>query len=291
MWLKFLGEVLPDPELVAYVQQLMGYALTGEVIEHSLHILFGTGRNGKGVFTNTIVKMLGDYGDVTDPETFLARREAAHPTNVADLHGKRLVASSETDSGRRLNEATVKNLTGGDIVKARRMREDPWSYIPTATMLLATNHLPAVRGTDVGIWSRLYVVPFTVQFPEERQDKHLEEKLRPERPGILRWCVEGCLAWQRVGRLVVPKAVKVATDGYRAEMDSVGRWLAENCELTGNPSHRWDVSFVVLNYQAWCSTEGETPVEQPVLGKELTKRGVGSEKSHGTRYRTGIRGI
>ena len=148
LWLKFLGEVLPDPEVVAYVQQLIGYALTGEVIEHSLHILFGTGRNGKGVFTNTIVKMLGDYGDVTDPETFLARKEAAHPTNIADLHGKRLVASSETDSGRRLNEATVKNLTGGDIVKARRMREDPWSYIPTATMLLATNHLPARRPGD-----------------------------------------------------------------------------------------------------------------------------------------------
>ena len=100
----------------------------------------------------------------------------------------------------------------------------------------------------------------------------------------------GCLAWQRDG-LVVPEAIKVATDGYRAEMDSVGRWLAENCELTGNPSHRWETSYLVLNYQAWCSTEGETPVEPPVLGKELNKRNVGSEKSHGTRYRTGIRSI
>jgi putative DNA primase/helicase len=287
LWLEFLGQVLPDPELVAYVQKLIGYSLTGEVIEHSLHILFGTGRNGKGVFTNTCVKGLGDYGDVTDPETFLARKDAAHPSNTAVLHGKRLVASSETDSGRRLNEATVKNLTGGDIVKTRRMHQDWWSYIPTATMLLATNHLPAVRGTDVGIWSRLHVVPFTVSFLG-REDLRLEEKLRAERAGILNWMVQGCLAWQRYG-LVVPDAVKIATNAYRADMDSVGRWLAEECELTGNPEHRWETLYVGLNYQAWCEREGETPLEATPFGRALSARGVKSDKSNGVRYRTGIR--
>lgn len=286
LWLKFLGEVLPDPELVAYVQKLIGYSLTGEVLEHSLHILFGTGRNGKGVFTNTVVKMLGDYGDVTDPETFLARKDAAHPSNTAVLHGKRLVASSETDSGRRLNEATVKNLTGGDIVKTRRMHQDWWSYIPTATMLLATNHLPAVRGTDVGIWSRLHVVPFTVSFLG-REDLHLEEKLRAEQAGILNWMVQGCLAWQRDG-LVVPDAVKVATNAYRADMDSVGRWLAERCELDPR-APRIEMQYLALDYEAWCTREGETAVERPVLGKALTSHNVGSVKSGATRYRTGIR--
>lgn len=287
LWLDHLATVLPDPELVTYLQRLIGYSLTGEVTEHSFHVLYGTGRNGKGVTVNTIVKMLGDYGDVTDPETFLARKEAAHPTNLADLHGKRLVASSETDSGRRLNEATVKNLTGGDTVKARRMHQDFWSYIPTATLLLVTNYLPAVQGTDVGIWSRLHVVPFTVTIPPERIDRNLEHKLVAEQPGILAWAVRGCLDWQREG-LVVPEAVTAATREYQQEMDNVGRWLAERCEI-GPPSWRWETSFAVLSYEAWCNTEGETPLKPNALGKRLTALGVGNVKSDGTRYRTGIR--
>src|SRR5690606_33658354 len=122
-----------------------------------------------------------------------------HPTKRAGLFGKRLVASIETEEGSRLRESLVKELTGGDRISARRMKEDYWEFEPTHKIVLATNHKPQIRGTDHAIWRRVHLVPFTVTIPDDQQDRDLPSKLRGELPGILAWCVRGCLEWQQIG--------------------------------------------------------------------------------------------
>ena len=141
--------------MVRFLQRLFGSALVGQVIEHVLPILWGKGANGKSVLVETMLHVFGpDYGCKAASDLLLAKRIDSHPTERADLHGKRLVACVETDENRRLAEGLVKELTGGDTIKARRMREDFWSFKPQHTALLVSNHKPEVRGTDNGIWRR-----------------------------------------------------------------------------------------------------------------------------------------
>src|SRR5690606_13257700 len=140
-----------------------------------------------------------DYGIKGAKTLLMASRNERHLTEQADLHGKRLVFTVETDEGRRLDEATVKELVGGDRVRARRMRENFFESQPTHKIILATNHKPKVHGTDFAIWRRLQLVPFGVKFEGERKDKTLPAKLLAELPGILAWCVRGCLEWQERG--------------------------------------------------------------------------------------------
>src|SRR5207237_1181559 len=152
----------------------------------------------------------------------------AHPTERADLFGKRLVVCNETEEGRRLAEALVKDLTGGDRIRARRMREDFWEFAPTHKIILCTNHKPKIRGTDHAIRRRVRLVPFTAAIADHQEDKRLPEKLRAELPGILGWCVRGCLEWQRQG-LGMPDVVKAATEGYRSEQDLLDAFIIECC--------------------------------------------------------------
>src|SRR5215212_3006671 len=173
------------------------------------------------------MEALGDYSMQAAPELLLAKK-ASHPTELADLFGSRLVASVETDEGRRLAEGLVKQLTGRDPIKARRMREDFWQFDPTHTVFLATNHRPDVRGTDHAIWRRLKLVPFDVTIPEAEQDKRLAAKLRDELPGILAYIVRGCLEYQREG-LGEPEEVKAATASYRSDMDVLANFIEDRC--------------------------------------------------------------
>jgi P4 family phage/plasmid primase-like protien len=163
VWIGFLQEVLPDPDLREFVRRLVGYRLTGSTQEHVLPFLFGVGANGKSTFLNTIQSLLGiTYAIKAPADLLLAMRNESHPTELADLFGKRLVCCNEAEDGRRLAESLVKELTGGDKIRARRMREDFWEFSPTHKIWLAANHKPSVRGTDHGIWRRIKLIPFTV---------------------------------------------------------------------------------------------------------------------------------
>jgi putative DNA primase/helicase len=135
----------------AYLARLLGHALDGRQVSHILPILHGTGANRKGTLTGVVLAALGDYADAADPELLTARTFDAHPTGTADLFGLRLAVLHESGHGRRLAEGTVKRLTGGDRVKARRMREDFWHFEPSHTFLMLTNHKPVIGGTDEGI--------------------------------------------------------------------------------------------------------------------------------------------
>lgn len=288
-WQRFLSDVFQgDAELISFVQRAIGYSLTGSVTEQVLLICYGSGSNGKSVFLNILRRLLGSLALQAAPDLLMADRYRRHPTEQADLFGKRLVVCQETAEGRRFNESLVKQLTGGDAIRARRMHENFWEFPPTHKLWLATNHRPEIKGTDHAIWRRPRLIPFDVQFTDEglhRKDPDMEAKLMAELPGILAWSVRGCLAWQRDG-LGIPQAVRAATEAYRADMDVLAAWISECC-VTGK---RCEAKAADLygSYTRWCESNGETPEAQRKWGMRLTERGFQRDRRMAGHFWVGI---
>lgn len=285
IWDTFIQAVFDgDAELICFVQKLLGYCLTGDVGEQILTILHGSGANGKSTLLNVIMEVLGEDYAMKAPRNLLMARggKMEHSTELTDLFGKRLVAAVETEDGRRLSETLVKELTGSDKIRARRMREDNWQFSPTHKLLLATNHRPEVRGTDHAIWRRLVLVPFNQTFSADRQDKQLPSKLRAEHPGILAWCVRGCLQWLADG-LAAPTAVDSATAVYRDEQDTVGAFLADCCVIKSEASGK--ASELYAAYKAWCDANGENVIIGRQFGERMTGRGFQRYRNNGVCYR------
>src|SRR5215203_4473803 len=285
-WAAVLERTLPSEGVRQFFKKLCGYAITGDVSEHILPVLYGTGANGKSTVLNALLEAAGEYGMQAAPDLLIAKR-GAHPTEIADLFGMRMVASIEVEDGRRLAEALVKNLTGGDKIRARRMRQDNWQFDPTHTVFMAVNHKPIVKGNDTGIWRRIRLIPFTETIPLAEQDKQLPEKLRSELPGILRWAVEGCLEWRREG-LQAPEEVRKATAGYRSEMDVIGDFLADRCFKGARLTVAKDELYKA--YQVWCEDAGERFETKRKFGTLLKDRGIedGRNAERTQRIWTGI---
>jgi P4 family phage/plasmid primase-like protien len=267
-----------------YIQRAVGYSLTRRVDEQVLFFLYGTGANGKSTFLSTILALLGDYGMQAVPEFLLMRHGEQHPTERADLFRKRFVAAMEVESGKRLAESLVKFLTGGERIRARRLYENFWEFDPTHKFWLATNHKPVIRGTDYAIWRRIKTIPFTVKIPEDKKDPRLLDKLKADLPGILRWAVEGCLAWQENG-LRDPSDVTEAGHVYQQEMDIIGQFLDECCSI--QPARFGVRTQSSVLYQAVCKYSGE-PMTQTAFSERLSERGFTKTVSHGTKYWQGV---
>lgn len=291
-WDRFLSQIMGgDEELVAFLRRAVGYSLTGNVGEQVLFFLHGRGANGKSTFLTTLLALLGDYGRQTEPDLLMARYGEVHPTGVADLLGARLAVTVEAEEGRRMAESLVKQLTGGDRIKARFMRQDFFEFDPTHKLWLAANSKPVVSGTDHAIWRRIRMVPFAVTIPPEEQDHRLVERLRSELPGILAWAVRGCAEWQRDG-LHPPAGVVAATAGYQAEMDTFSQFLEQRCVI--EPEGWITASDLYADYKAWSDEAGEKPVSQTKFGRLLNDRGFTRAKGgksnritwHGLRSRT-----
>lgn len=254
-WQAFLGDVTGgDAELMAYLQRMVGYCLTGVTSEHALFFLYGTGANGKSVFVNVMSTILGDYAASAPMDTFMEARGDRHPTDLAGLRGARFVASIETEQGRRWNESKVKAITGGDKVSARFMRQDFFEYVPQFKLVIAGNHKPSIRNVDEAMKRRLHLIPFTVTIPAERRDGKLTEKLLKERDGILGWAVQGCGRWQREG-LKPPESVVSATEEYFEAEDAIGQWIEERCLLS--KAHREGISELFADWREWAERAGE----------------------------------
>ncbi|CAH0443896.1 phage/plasmid primase, P4 family [Ralstonia pseudosolanacearum] len=287
-WRQFLAEVTGgDAELQAYLQRMAGYALTGSTQEHALFFLYGTGANGKSVFLNTLSTILGDYAANAAMDTFMETRTDRHPTDMAGLRGARFVAAIETEQGRRWAESKVKNLTGGDKIAARFMRQDFFEFFPQFKLFVAGNHKPAIRNIDEAMKRRLHLIPFTITVPPERRDKHLQQKLLAERDGILAWAVQGCLDWQRLGRLDPPQQVLDATEEYFEAEDALGRWLDERCVREANAKSLTAELF--NDWKQWAEAAGEFAGSQKRFADLLLTRGV--EKWRNPAGLRGFRGI
>lgn len=281
-WKRVILEILRTQELTGYIQRLCGYWLTGVTTEHALPVLYGIGANGKSTFVGAIFDLLGtDYSGKASRDLLTAVKGDKHPTALAWLHGKRFVAAIETAEGARLDEALVKELTGGDKINARRMREDFWEFQPSHKIALVTNHKPAIKGTDYAIWRRLRLIPFTVVFPEDKQDKRLGEKLRAELPGILNWMLAGCLAWQKNG-LADPPEVLTATAEYRSAEDRLGEFLADRCEEFTSNDYRVKATDLYAAFKAWAKAAGEPEISGKAFGDAMTERGF--QKDAGKRW-------
>lgn len=272
----FLVRVLVDNETICFIRRAVGYALTGNVGEQVLFFLYGTGANGKSTFIRAILDMLGDYGRQSAPQ-FLMTGDR-HPTEIADLQGARFVATIEVEEGRHMAEVLVKQLTGGDRIKARFMRRDFFEFDPQHKIFLAANHKPIIRGTDYAIWRRIRLIPFMVTIPPDEQDKVLGEKLRAELPGILAWAVRGCLEWQKNG-LIVPAKIKQATDEYQTEMDIIAGFLADCCIVSSLASVT--ASAIYQAYKTWTESNGEKAMSHRAFSARLKERGFAATSRDG----------
>jgi putative DNA primase/helicase len=285
-WEVFLHRIFGgDAALIRFVQKAVGYSLTGSIQEQCLFILYGTGANGKSTFLNAVSTMLWEYSSHTPTETLLITRSDGVRNDLARLQGARFVTAVEAEGGRRLAEAQVKQLTGGDKITARYLYQEHFEFYPTFKLWLAVNHKPTIQGTDLAIWRRIRLIPFTVTIPEPERDKRLGEKLLAELPGILRWAVEGGLAWQQEG-LEPPQAVTGATGEYRAEMDVIAAFIRERCETGATQVTRAGALYAA--YCEWCAEVGETPVNQKRFGEELKQHGFTGGKHQGDRCWRGI---
>lgn len=271
-WLAHLYRITcGDAELIAYLQRVFGYALTGVTIEHALFFAHGHGANGKSVTINTTAGVLGDYHRTAPIETFVAGGGGErHPTDLAGLRGARLVTAVETEEGRRWAESRIKALTGGDRISARFMRQDFFEYTPQFKLLVAGNHRPALRNVDEAIRRRLHLIPFSVTIPDAERDQELGERLKAEWTGILAWMIEGCRQWRTQG-LKPPNTVREATDAYLQAEDAIAAWIEECCQRDKNA---WTSSGELFaSWTGWANRSGEPPGTSKRFGQSLEARG------------------
>jgi len=283
-WKKFVADVTNgNAELAAFLQRSCGYLLCGDVSEQVLWLHYGEGRNGKSTLLNVLGEMLGTYAGPAPLDMLLVKNRSKEvETQFAALAGRRLVTAVEADSGVRFSEATVKLLTGGDTVLARRLYENPWPLKPTWKLHIAANHKPLVRGTDEGIWRRLMLTPWLRRFEGAADDKRLKEKLLAERSGILNWCLVGFSLW-RSGGLNPPESVLAATKEYRGENDIIGTWLEECCLKNANAVTEAGVLYG--SYKRWCENSGEHPKTATAFGLDMERLGFTSERPSAGQWR------
>ena len=271
VWTAFLNDITAgDPEFEAYLQRIAGYCLTGLTTEHALFFLYGTGRNGKGVFVNTLNAILDEYAETASMETFIDSGFDRHPTEVAKLRGARFVTAQETERGRPFAEARIKSLTGGDKISARFMRQDFFTYTPQFKLMIVGNHLPLIGHVDEAMRARLHIVPFEHTIPEERRDRLLPQKMQQEWPAILRWAIDGCLAWQRSG-LRPPKGIRQATDGYFSAQDDFANWLTDCCRI--GKAYHTDAMTLFRSWTAWRDAHGERSETAKAFAQRLQSNG------------------
>ena len=282
---SFIADVLAhDPELVEYVQRAFGYAATGETREQCFFVLWGEGSNGKSTALNAVRNVLGSYGKHTPTDTLTAKAGGAS-NDLARLAGTRFVTASEANADQRLADALLKQVTGDEPIVARFLFKEFISFRPTFKLFLATNQLPQVNGNDPAIWRRIRTIPFTRVFGPEEQDRQLADKLAAEQAGILAWIVRGTVDWYKHG-LPTPAAVATANADYRSEMDSVGQFIDERCELAGEAVAT--ASALYKSYSFHSNDNGRVAVNSTVFGRALSKRGFVPDKRGGVQYRVGL---
>lgn len=271
LWDGFLWRVTDgSDELYSYLRRFVGYLLVGDTSEQALHFLYGLGANGKSVFCEVLMRLLGEYAVAVSPDLIMLKRHGGIPNDVARLRGVRAALMNETTQGARFDEAKLKDLTGGDTLTARFLHQEFFDFAPTHRIVIRGNHKPAISGTDEGIWRRLRLIPFTVTIPEDERDHQLLTKLQGELPGILNWAISGCLEWQREG-LKPPAIITDAVRAYREESDTLGRFIAEQCETRALAQAKSSVFF--QRFQQFAESAGERWIAAKDLPHEMQRRG------------------
>ncbi len=281
-WLSFLDQVTGgDTELAGFLQRAIGYSLTGDTKSQVVFLLYGLGNNGKSTFTMTIRRLLAGYAERLDADDLMVkdRKLGGGPKEgIANLRNKRYVVGSELQDGKRLDVSLIKDLTGGETVKARRLYEHDVEFMPTFKLWLYGNHKPVIADSTLSIWRRMKQIPFNVTIPDSEIDQDLPSKLKEELPGILAWAVKGCLDWQQYG-LKEPEAVTNATASYRHEQDILADFIEDYCIL--EPLATIPKSNLKDGYQKWCQDNSVEPVTQRTFRARLVEKGIIDHKGTG----------
>jgi putative DNA primase/helicase len=270
------------------VQRCVGYTLTGSNVEQCFFVLFGTGSNGKSTFLSTVMHLLGVYSATIQPDSITkkANSAAVARSDIARLHGVRMVASNEINEDECINESLIKQITGGENITARFRYKDEFEFMPEFKLFISTNYKPKIIGTDNGIWRRIVLIPFEVTINESDMDKNLIIKMKEEMSGILNWAIEGCKKWL-INGLQVPEEVKEAIKNYRDEMDTIKCFI--NQVLVHDELGKVSVTELNSIFQMWCKDMGETNYSSWALPRRLKKEGYFQIKDAKQRYWSNLR--
>lgn len=276
-WAQFIDESTGgDRELGRYIQKVLGYALTGDTSVKALWFLWGGRDTGKSTFLRVVRSLLGDYEESVDASTFISNMAGDNGNNhkLADLNGVRLVTATEPSVGQRWDEKTIKAITGGDPIRARRLYGQFSTFSPQFKILVTGNFAPEINDiSDEAMLSRIHIVPFDVHVPPERQDLALTDRLLTEEgPQILQWLIDGCVAWYHEG-LAAPEAVIAQNAAYVEAEDSFSQWIEEECELGAEYMAARDTLY--QSWRRWAERRGESTLG----GVKSFKRKLESSKA------------
>ncbi len=287
LWLRFLHESTGgDAALVRFLKLWCGYCLTGNVDEHALVFVYGPGGNGKSVFLNVVAGVMGDYAVTAAMDTFTASKFDKHSTDLAMLAGARLVTASETDEGKAWAEARIKQMTGGDRITARFMRQDNFQFDPQFKLTIVGNHQPTLNNVDDALRRRFNIVPF--ERKPANPDRELETKLKAERPAILAWMIEGCLEWRRV-RLIRPESVTAATATYFSEQDLFQQWLDDECRVEPGNVHLTETTArLFASWEGYAKAAGEAAGSKKGFAPNMRRRGLHPHRLGSARLFRGV---
>lgn len=288
LWLQFLRETTnADATVIDFLQQWCGYCLTGVTREHALVFVYGPGGNGKSVFLNIVTAVLNDYATTAAMNTFSASNSDKHPTELAMLRGARLVTASETEEGKAWAESRIKQMTGGDRISARFMKQDFFEFTPQFKLMIVGNHKPMLKNVDDAARRRFLIVPF--EHKPANPDRELEQKLLAEAPAILQWIIEGCLDWQANG-LSKPASVLAATAEYFSDQDLFAHWLAEECDCEPGNNDKSETSGVLFkSWKEYAMAAGNSPGSQQSFKDQMIRHGLKFFRGRKAREFFGIR--
>jgi putative DNA primase/helicase len=267
-WLRFVSQVfVDDADTIEFVQRMCGYCLSGDRREQKLFFAHGQGSNGKSTLLDILMWMMGTYALKLPTTALMASRNERHPTELAQLHGKRLAVSNELEEGSFWAEARIKELTGDETLTARFMRQDNFTFTMSHKHLIAGNHKPRLKGGDPAMARRMVLVPFLQKFEGAAKDAKLPEKLKAEAPGIMAWVIEGARKWYADG-LAIPGSVEDASRDYMAEHDDIAMWIEECCKADAGTHAR--SSDLYASFRRWKQSRGEHEPSQTVWGEKMT---------------------
>ena len=282
-WLTVLQKVTMEEgeehaPVAEFLQRWFGYCATGRTREQKFAVHHGGGSNGKSTIIDTVTRVLGGYAATAAPGLMVSAGRERHPTEIADLFGRRMVTAHETGDGGVLREDFIKQATGGDRIKARYMRADFFEFSPTHKLQLLTNYKPIIKGQDEGIWRRVMLVPYRARFGSADEvarglATHAKtpediDRLEGESEGVLAWLVAGAVAWYRDG-LNPPDAVLAASKDYQVEQDRLRQFVSESCEL--GVEHVSRLSDVYANYCEWAKSSGYHSLAKNRMLQELER--------------------
>lgn len=284
IWQRVISEIFAeDDDLIEYFQKLVGYSITGSVSDQAFYLFLGDGCNGKSLVMNTLSTMLGDYSLHTDYSSFELKTNQ-QSNDIARTAHSRLLISSELPAGKRLDEARMKAISGGDQITARFLYKEPFTFNPHFKIWIAVNTFPTIKGTDNGIWRRVRIIPFNVCFTG-REEKDLDSRLLPEIPGIMNWAIEGTRKWQAEG-LESTRVMKALVNAHRSESDSVAAFL--QTAVIKSTTSKITAKELYEGYCTWAKENSIVPESRITFGQRLNSKGIKSHKSSGNKVYNGV---